>query len=95
MGSAFLFGTRKKLIQVTALNYVTGFKSGQRKGEREKINKKEKEKRNLTLVMVTEARKKNLVRKNYLQNFSELHFAAPFPFLQKNLTAAGSNAIVV
>lgn len=78
---------------VTTLNYVTGLKYGQRKDEREKINKKEK--RNLTLKMVVKARKNNLVRKNFLQDFLELRFAALFLFWQKHLTAAGSNAIVV
>lgn len=80
---------------VTTLNYVTGLKCGQRKDEREKINKKEKEKRNLTLKMVVKMRKKNHVRKIFLQDFLELRFAALFLFCQKHLTAADSNAIVV
>lgn len=80
---------------VTTLNYITGLKCGQRKDEREKINKKEKEKRKLTLKMVVKVRKKNHVRKIFLQDFLELQFAAPFLFWQKHLTAAGSNAIVV
>lgn len=80
---------------VTTLNYVTGLKCGQRKDEREKINKKEKEKRKLTLKMVGKIRKKNHVRKIFLQDFLELRFCGSFSFLQKHLTAAGSNAIVV
>ena len=80
---------------VTTLNYVTGLMCGQRKDEREKINKKEKEKRKLTLKMVVKARKKNHVRKNFLQDFLELRFCGFFSFCQKHLTAAGSNAIVV
>lgn len=80
---------------VTTVNYITSLKFGQRKDEREKINKKEKEKRNLTLKMVVKARKNNLVRKNFFRIFLELQFAALFLFWQKYLTAAGSNAIVV
>lgn len=76
----FSFGTRKKLSLVTTLNYVTGLKCGQRKDEREKINKKEKEKRNLTLKMVVKMRKKNHVKKIFLQDFLELQFAALFLF---------------
>lgn len=45
------------------------FNCGQRKDEREKINKKEKEKRKLTLKMVVKVRKKNLVRKNFFIGF--------------------------
>lgn len=66
---------------VTTVSYITSLKFEQRKDEREKINKKEKEKRNLTLKMVGKARKNNLVRKNFLQDFLELRFCGAFSFL--------------
>lgn len=84
-GFCFSFGTRKKLSLVTALNYVTGLKCGQRKDEREKINKKEKEKRKLTLKMVGKIRKKNHVRKIFLQDFLELRFCGSFSFLGRSI----------
>lgn len=66
---------------VTTVNYITSLKFGQRKDEREKINKKEKEKRNLTLKMVVKARKNNLVRKNFFQDFFGAAVCGSFSFL--------------
>jgi hypothetical protein len=81
----FSFGTRKKLSLVTTLNYVTGLKCWQRKDEREKINKKEKEKRKLTLKMVEKERKKNHVRKNFFIRFCGAAVCGSFSFFGRSI----------